>query len=249
MIMKNSSSLRLALTASVALLLPLGACTRTEPAPAPPAVAESDLRVTDAPSTPAPKVASDHTHPSEVTWQTFDTFPEVVAASDLVVHGRVVAQRPAVMRLYPYNQAAGRMMTPAEAGNEFDEVPLTISTLAITEVVRGKPGAVAKGGATVTVGSQIEIAEMGGVLPDGCLSQPKDKPLLGRADEGVYFLSTASRPGAYHVVGGWQGRMTVRQGGISPLASDVHPNATELTRFAGKPVKDFVAEVRAMALN
>lgn len=229
--------------------LALAACTRTEPAPSQVAQAESDLRVTDTHDTRAPVVATDHTHPSQVTWKTFDTMQEVVAASDLVVHGRVVAQRPAAMRLYPYNASAGRPMTPAEAGSEYTDVPLTVSTIEVVEVVRSKLAALALGGGNVTRGTQVEIIELGGILPDGCLSQPSDKPLIGRSDEAVYLLSSASRPGAYHVVGGWQGRMNVRAGVVRPLASEVHPSAAELTQYAGRSVEEFKAAVKAMRVD
>jgi len=55
------------------------------------------------------------------------------------------------------------------------------------------------------------------------------------SEEAVLFLSAeGKRAGVYHVVGDFQGRMSVRQNTIHPLASDVHAGVSELTRHEGR---------------
>ena len=194
--------------------------------------------------------ARGHEHSSHVDWKTVDNLEEVTRESDLVVHGRVVGVRRAATRLYPWNEQEQRYMTPEEAGDVFDEVPLTVSTIAVDEVVRSKEGATAVHGERIAEGRTIEVVELGGRLPDGCVSSPEDKPLLRLSEETVLFLSAeGKRAGVYHVVGGFQGRMGVRQNTIHPLASDVHPGVSELTRHEGRGVQDLIAEVRSIQVR
>jgi hypothetical protein len=196
-------------------------------------------------------VARGHEHPSHVDWVSVGNLEEMTRESDLVARGRVVAVRRAARRLLPWNEKEQRYLTPEEAGDVFDEIPLTVSTIELDQVVRAKDGAVAIDGRDVADKSTIEIVELGGRLPDGCVSSPEDKPLLRLEEEAVFFLSAVGgkRVGAYHVVGGWQGRMDVEQGAIHPLARDVHPSVRELVQYDGRGVDDFIADVRAIQIK
>jgi hypothetical protein len=177
-------------------------------------------------------IADDHTHPWHVDWAAVDGFPDLVRASDLVVRGRVLDQRPAVLR------------SGGKPGAEVGEIPLTISPVEIDQLVRDRPTARALGGARPNSGQTIEIVELGGVLPDGCFSQPEDKPILAADEEVVLFLATAERTGAYHIVGGWQGHMRIRNGVVHTLASDVHPDANEFARFTDRPAAELLRAIQ-----
>lgn len=195
------------------------------------------------------QTGSIHSHPMDVTWHSLDTLEQVNSASALVVRAKVLNQRRGMMRTYGWNPEKGRHKTPQEAGNEYTDTPLTISTLSVLEVVRGSDRALAVGGRPLAEGGIIELVELGGYQPDGCFAEPGDKPVLHASEEGVFFLSPAERPGAYNVVGGWQGRMSVRQGAIHALASDTHPGASQFTRYTGRDVKAFIDEVRRMPVQ
>jgi hypothetical protein len=191
-----------------------------------------------------------HEHPPMVvTWHALDTFEQMNSASTLVVRARVLNHRRGMLRSYGWHAQENRFKTPQEAGSEFVDTPLTISTLSVIEVVRGGAGSVALGGRPLAERSTIELVELGGTLPDGCFNAPGDKPVLRDAEEGVFFLTPAERPGAYNVVGGWQGRMGIRGGKIHALASDTHPSAEQFTRYTGRDVASFVDEVRRMPVQ
>lgn len=240
-----NAPLWITLAASVAALgLSLASCQAGEPELERSAVVSSPL---EASSDQAPAADTDHTHPVTVDWMTLDTFPDVVVGSDLVVRARVVDQRPAMKRVLPWNEKEQRRMTPEEAGDVYTDLALTVSTLMIDEVVRVKGNALTVRGDAVAAGSAIEIVELGGKQPDGCFAEPEDKPVLLHNEDAVFFLSFSSRPGAYHVIGGWQGRMNVREGKIYPLALQGHPGAKEFVRFEGSSVDDFLTEVKGIS--
>jgi hypothetical protein len=228
-------------TLLMAPLVSLGAGPDSTPASFPP----------NSPPAQAPSsmMTEPHSHPMEVTWHALDSFEQVNSASALVVHAKVISQRRGMMRTYGWNVQENRFKTPQEAGNEFTDTPLTISMLSVTELVRGGPQAVALGGRPVSQGSVIELVELGGYLTDGCFTEPSDKPVLRTAEEGVFFLSPTERPGVYNVVGGWEGRMSVREGKIHALANDTHPGAQQFTRYTGRDLASFIDEVRRMPVQ
>jgi hypothetical protein len=92
----------------------------------------------------------------------------------------------------------------------------------------------------------IDIVELGGTLSCGCPSAPDDKPVLEPNEEAFFFLTPAGPPGRYVVVGGWQGRMTVLGGTLHPLASVVHAEQKDLSRFEGMDVVSLVDELRSL---
>jgi len=179
-----------------------------------------------------------HPHDPEVRWQTVDSFDEMVRSSDLVVRGTVERRRPAWARHDGWKQATRWLVTSQEDGEEHHDLPLVISTVRIRNVLR----AGAQAGAAVG-GGTIEIVELGGRLVDGCFSEPEDKPVLERGEEAVFFLSSAGRPGAYQVVGGWQGRMWVRDGKIHSLAAERHPSDAAATAHDRRPVTELLQAI------
>lgn len=189
---------------------------------------------------PGPSMSSDHEHHLSVHWATLPSLAALHDASDLVAHGRVVAQRtiPGVIDKEP---------------------PLTVSTVEVARVLAQKPGALDREGDSVAPSRTIDVVELGGLLSDGCTVAPDDKPLLRVGDEAVLFLSAhraAGEPAAaaaaqYHVVGGYQGRIDVVDGRLQPLAvrvgkpgplaalgaADVAAFATRLAALATPPAR------------
>ncbi|MBX5483706.1 MAG: hypothetical protein IRZ16_17930 [Myxococcaceae bacterium] len=179
-----------------------------------------------------------HAHPMMVEWKTVDTFEQLLGASDLVVLGTVVDRRFVTERLYPFSREKGRRLTAKEAGQEYGELQLIESTVQIDQVLRHSDRAEQwKSGDTVVV------SELGGKLDDGCLAVPDDKPPLEKGDDVVLYLSAAGKPGVFHQVGGWQGRMYVADGVVHPLAARVHPQSQAVMPFDGMSLDALLAEV------
>lgn len=179
-----------------------------------------------------------HHHDPEVRWLTVASFDELVLRSDLVVRGRVEARRPGWARSQGWSRAAQWISTSQETGEVHHDLPLVISTVRVGEILRAGERA-----STTVGGGTIEIVELGGRLEDGCFSEPADKPVLKRGEEAVFFLSSAGRPGAYQVVGGWQGRVWVVGGKVHSLAADVHPGDPAATVHDGRPVDRLIQAV------
>ena len=177
-------------------------------------------------------------HPVHVNWRTFETFAELAAASDLIVRGKVVEQRADNKLLLPWSEEKERYLTAEEAGEEVSELARTVSTVLVSDTLQTS----GDGKAPET----IEIVELGGTLSCGCPSAPDDKPVLEPNEEAFFFLTPAGPPGRYVVVGGWQGRMSILGGKLHPLASAVHAEQKELSRFEGMDTTSLVDEVRSL---
>lgn len=182
--------------------------------------------------------ASDgHQHLLEVDWMPFSE-AEIYEASVAVVRGRVVEQRHGFHRTYPFDPEKGRELTPEEAGDEYAELPLTTSRVAIDERYSDAQGAIE---------SSIDIVQLGGRYADGCWVEPNAQPLLRVDDELVAFLKpagmvpigTAER--GYAIVGGQQGMVPIRSALLEPLPDTV------FTRYARRPVAELVRDFQGFA--
>jgi hypothetical protein len=170
----------------------------------------------------------DHFHGLKVEWVTLPNFESVVANAHLIVHGRVVAQRT--------------VPGPVEKAP-----PRTVSTVSVHAVARSAgPGVSSIEDTEVAPGRRIEIDQIGGVLQDGCLIEPHESPVLRAAEEGIFLLSSdeirGGRSGAYHVLGGFQGRLAVREGLVAPVV----PGSTTGQRYHGRPVADVMSELKGL---
>lgn len=185
----------------------------------------------------APGASDGHQHLLEVDWMPFSE-AQIYEASVAVVRGRVVEQRYGFHRTYPFDPDRGRELTPEEAGDEFAELPLTTSRVAIDERYSDAQGAME---------SSIDIVQLGGRYADGCWVEPNEQPLLRVGDELVAFLKpTGMLPiGAadrgYAIVGGQQGMVPVRGAVLDPLADTV------FTRYAGRPVAELARDFQGFA--
>jgi len=178
-----------------------------------------------------------HHHDPEVRWRVVGSFDDLVRSSDLVVRGTVESRRPGWARRQGLSQAQW-LITSQEPGEEHYDLPLVISTVRIRNVLRaGEHASATVGGGT------IQLVELGGRLEDGCFAEPEDKPVLKRGEEAMFFLSSAGQPGAYQVVGGWQGRMWIVDGKVRSLAANVHPSDAAATAYDGRPVTELLQAI------
>jgi len=165
-------------------------------------------------------ISGRHVHVLEEHWDTVKRFDELVLRSDLIVRGVVESPRP---------------------GPSTSSMPTVVSTVRILRVLR----AGAKARATAA-GSTLEIVEEGGRMPDGCFAEPDGKPVLQRGEDAVFFLANAGRPGAYAVVGGWQGRLWVLGRKIRSLAADLHPGDPAATAHDRATLDELAQAVQAV---
>lgn len=180
---------------------------------------------------PGAERTADHQHHLSVHWVTVQSLGALRSTADLIVHGRVVAQRTV-------------------HGDIEKEPPVTISTIEIMEAVGGKMLAGLIGSAPSTK-SSIELVEVGGVAADGCLIEPTDKPILRVQDEAVLFLSAADTKAGiaatqFHVIGGYEGRFEVHGGRVTPLAVRVGKTGG-FAAYDGMQGSEFLAHVRSGA--
>jgi hypothetical protein len=169
----------------------------------------------------------------------------MVALSHLVVHGRVVSRRGETKTLLPWSEDKGRHLTKEEAGEEFAELALTVTTVELDEVLRRGKGTKALAG-RLEAGAHVDIEQRGGELACGCIEEPTDDPLLATGEEAVFFLTGSGDAGRYHIVGGWQGRFVASSSGLTALAASVHPGS-ELSSFVDLPLEEMRARVNAVS--
>ena len=171
-----------------------------------------------------------------VDWQyQGDTFEEVVGNAALVVRGRVISQRSVVSVNPVWDSEKGRYQTLEETGprDVKFELPETISTIQIDEVV-------ATAGASVTSGGTIEIRELGGHFSDGTYGAALDKPTLVSGQNAIFALNAPDQKGAYREVGGTQGRFTIEDGVVQPLHESFRSS------YDGRPVTQLVSEIKKL---
>ncbi len=170
---------------------------------------------------------------------------DVYGISRAILHARVTALEPAHHRSYPYAADLGRYLTAAEAGDDYEDLPLTVVTVEVIEPLR--VGTDRSGGDTKP-GSTVSIVLLGGRLPDGTDLVPNGQPIPGVGDEAVLFLGGAMRPtgiddlrGFYSLTGGGRGLVRIEAGRITPDATG------PFARHAGLAARDFTASVRDTA--
>jgi len=185
----------------------------------------------------------DHEHHWVVHWKTVPSFDALAPHSDLVIRGRVVSYRGDVIRSFD-----------PQDPSVYSDAPITISTIRVDDIVSRSPRATAVGRGAVAIGSLIEVQDIGGLLPDGCIAHPEGKPLMRRDEDVVLFLSASPvslglRPGnggRYAVVGGFQGRFNVVDGKVVPLAKTVDEQAG-FFRQEGRNVNELLQELKRKA--
>jgi hypothetical protein len=189
---------------------------------------------------PSVAAADGHRHVLEVDWMPFSE-AHIYEAAVAVVRGRVVEQRFGFHRTYPFDPEKGRALTPEEAGEEYAELPVTTSRVAVVERFSDARGGMERR-------STIEVVQLGGRYADGCWVEPNEQPLLRIDDELVAFLKPADMvpmgavdDGAYAVVGGQQGMVPIRAGLLDPIPDTV------FTRYARRPVADLARDFDGFA--
>lgn len=161
-----------------------------------------------------------------------ESLEDVVGSASFIVNGRVVSQRSVVTITPVWDREKGRYLTLEETGRrdiKF-EMPETISTIEIDEVVASSDASVMRGGT-------VEIRELGGFFSDGTFAVVADKPLLAVGQKAIFAVNGAQTKGAYHEIGGIQGRFMIEDGNVRPLYAGFR------SAFGGRPVTELVSEI------
>ncbi len=140
----------------------------------------------------------------------------------LEVHWVTVANTRQLLEVAPLvvlGHAVGRRIVANEKGPG-----TTFTRFEVDRTVRGAPL------------STLELEQLG----DDSY-QATDAPVLRETEEALLFLSGS---GPYHVVGGYQGRVNVKDGVAHPLSARTHPaSGFDLDQYEGKPIATLLAEV------
>ena len=145
-------------------------------------------------------------------------------------------------------------MTPDEAGGVYHDTPVTVFSILVGDALRSGVNVPSTTGEPAAAKSTVDIVQLGGKLPDGCIVAPEDMAIPSIGQEGVFFLSVAegTRPlgatsttGSYFVVGGYQGHVTVADGAVKSPATSRHP-AAFLDVHDGLPIGNFVDAIRQL---
>jgi hypothetical protein len=161
-----------------------------------------------------------------------ESLEDVVGGASFVVSGRVVSQRSVVTITPVWDSEKGRYLTHEETGRrdiKF-EMPETISTIEIDQVL-------ASSDASVTRGGTVEIRELGGYFSDGTFGVVADKPLLVVGQQAIFAVNGAQTKGAYHEIGGIQGRFMIEDGKVRALYKGFR------SAYDGRPVTELVSEI------
>jgi hypothetical protein len=181
---------------------------------------------------PAATAQVDHRHELDVDWIEFPE-NEIYRASVAILRGRVIAQRFGMHRTHPVNPSAG---------DDYAELPLTISTFNVEKRLFAGHDDAARG-------ASVEIVQLGGRYADGCAIEPNGQRLLRLNDEAIVYLRAADmvphdvveRSGFYAVIGGQQGLIPIRDGVAAPIA------ATPFERYARRPIPELASEIESIA--
>lgn len=156
----------------------------------------------------------------QVHWVHLPSFDELLRQSQVVVRGEVVSTGFDAIR-HP----------DKDDPRVYSDLPLTISGLAVREVLLGTMEA------SDAVSEVIEVQEIGGPMADGAFAYPDDKPPLRPGEEVVLCLRIGEN-GRYSVVGGNQGRFGVVGGKLDPLFT-----GEDFGRFDGAPLERLTAAI------
>lgn len=167
-----------------------------------------------------------------------DSFEAVVGSAALVVRGQVISQRSVISINPVWDSEKGRYQTLEETGprDVKFELPETISTIQIDEVVATSDTSVKSGGT-------LEIRELGGYFSDGTFGAAIDKPILVSGQKAIFALDAPHMKGAYREVGGTQGRFTIEDGVVQPLHESFR------STYEGRPVTQLVSEIKKLRVD
>lgn len=154
----------------------------------------------------------------QVHWVHLPSFADVLAHSQVVVRGEVVGTSFDAIRHHD-----------PEDPSVYEDLPLTISALAVREVLHGTLGD--------DVSEVVEVQELGGRLRSGAFTYPEDKPPLQPGQEVVLCLQS-NGAGRWSVIGGTQGRFGVVAGKLEPLFV-----GEDFARFEGAPLDVLTAAI------
>lgn len=161
-----------------------------------------------------------------------DSLEQVVDSAALIVRGHVISQRSVVTISPVWDSEKGRYLTLEETGRrdvKF-EMPETISTIQIDEVLSTTDGSVKTGGT-------IELRELGGYYSNGTFGVVADKPLLVPGQKGIFALTSPHPKAAYREAGGIQGRFMIEDGAVRALYEGFR------STYDGRTVTEMASEI------
>lgn len=218
------------------VLLVASACSEESSTPEAAPAAEG------APVAPGPELFAAPEESLEVEWTPVEE-SDLFAVSRLIAVAHITALEPASHVATPWSNDLGRYLTVDEAGDDVSELPLTILTIEISDVLRAD---MARGGSIARRGSQARVVMLGGRRENGTVVSVNGQPIPEVGDEGVFFLANPLRPtgeqdlrGVYSLTGGGKGLVPIRSAAIQP-ASD-----SPFSDFTGLEAGTFVETVRA----
>jgi hypothetical protein len=180
----------------------------------------------------------------EVEWTPVEE-EDLFLVSRLIAVGFVTSAEPASHVSTPWSSDLGRYLTVEEAGDEVSELPLTILTIQISDVIRAD---VARGGSMAQRGSEARVVMLGGERENGSVVSVNGQPIPEVGEEAVFFLANPLRPtgehdlrGVYSLTGGGKGLIPLRSAAIAP-SSD-----SPFIDRAGLDAGLFVESLRARA--
>jgi hypothetical protein len=218
------------------------ACSQADPDPS------SNDPVDPVAQEPQAAASGLHDHELDVDWVAF-TEADLYRSATAIVRAHVVEQRGGSHRTYPVDAATGRELTPEEAGDEYADLPLTISVVEVDEGIVVSDEARARNGSRVTRGARLEIVQIGGHYEHGCYAVPNDQPLLERGQQAIVYVKpngmiphgTADATGMYAIIGGQQGLLPIKDGVVAPIAK------TAFERHARRSVAEVTQEIRSLS--
>jgi hypothetical protein len=175
------------------------------------ALAELTMRPFDFEVKPSQSVEPDRVFLVEWVYQG-ESLEEVVDTAALIVRGSVISQRSVISINPVWDSEKGRYQTLEETGprDVKFELPETISTIQIDEVLSASDTSVKSGGT-------IEIRELGGFFSNGTYGAVTDKPVLVLGQKAIFMLNAPDAKAAYREAGGTQGRFMIEDGTVRAL--------------------------------
>lgn len=169
---------------------------------------------------PARAHAEGTTHTLEMDWVRHEgSIEDLTDHSALVINGRVESTRFDVIRTYAQSKTEGQ--PSGEASGIYNDLPVTIATVRISDLARSSLALETVSGGAVAHGATVDVMFPGGLLSDGCTLAPTDNPLPKVGEQAVLFLTpqggdkplaASSMTGVYSVTGGPLGRVLVQDG-------------------------------------
>ena len=144
-----------------------------------------------APDKPIPlaQINPDHQHVMHVDWVQLSSVAELADSSEVIARGHIVHREFGALRAYA--QAKDGLSAPLGPDGKppSTDLPITVAKLQIDEVLQVQGDLKTSTG---LVGGSLDLLFPGGLMEDGCISEPEDSPLPVQGEEGLFFLKSVT---------------------------------------------------------